>query len=588
MTMSTTFRATATGTLLIGSLVLFAPVIQPAAAAPTSQAAPDFSNPRATFETFLKALKADDLEAAKNCWFISDDNRSGVLDSLVGEWIESRRFNQAVQSKLPAAEREALKEKRRTWINCTDEAIQRSLDRLKGAVPRVCGDRATLRIPWHYKDGTEEQPAFRLSGIRPRESLRRVKGAWKLDAHWLTGFYRPTDYFEPAGWSYSWQPLAAVLRQVTGDILAGKLSTAETIDHTLDERWQEVRRRIDKRTLSPIDQRFFAAHNICIRYRLEFYVGRGSLWGIYNWSRRLMEAEIARSALAAEKQAAADAHRDRMGDMHSETQWRAAQGRIGEEFSFLADYYAADAGASAAHVHASLGMDADPQEPETARLAAARLAYDVEWRKIEEGERALPQAKASQSLRNRAPISNASFWSERWFEAAMALATSQDDRATAAKEYLERELALEKIVKKERAADQVLETDLLVTVYRRKKAETLLAELAQDGDKGTLRDARKALLDAVQPAYQAQWSHVLERHEPVETAYDWSARWRDAALALASSKPERIGAVEAHLTRMRVLQQHAKEWWDAESFAVWATQFHIAESEIQLAEMKGK
>jgi hypothetical protein len=302
-----------------------------------------------------------------------------------------------------------------------------------------------------------------------------------------------------------------------------------------------------------------------------------------------MEAEIARSADAAEKAAAVQAHLDRIKDVHSEVLARAALGREDIGHYVAADYFVADARASAAIVQASLGMDFDSRSPKTARLAAARMLYDLDRRELQETQRTRAEPNAAFPLRglNIYPVSA---WSWRWCQAAMALAATENDRVSALKDYLERQQELEKIVKEERAADHVPEMVLLDAIYGRKRAEAMLMEvIAAKGDKALL-DSRKALLDAAESARNAQWAWLLERHDSIEDAYRWSASLRDAAFALANSKAEKVAALESHLTRMSELRKLAKAWWNAATlssiYEVWATEYYVAEAEIHLTEMR--
>src|SRR5438128_2146503 len=72
--------------------------------------AADYSTPEKAFQTFLKAVKANDLAAAKRCWFISDSNELRVLDTVVGQWIAGRRLSATAKSKFTAKEMDLLKE----------------------------------------------------------------------------------------------------------------------------------------------------------------------------------------------------------------------------------------------------------------------------------------------------------------------------------------------------------------------------------------------------------------------------------------------------------------------------------------------
>ena len=40
-------------------------------------------------------MRKNDAKAAKMCWVIDDDNKSGALDVIVGFWISTRQINQA-------------------------------------------------------------------------------------------------------------------------------------------------------------------------------------------------------------------------------------------------------------------------------------------------------------------------------------------------------------------------------------------------------------------------------------------------------------------------------------------------------------
>jgi hypothetical protein len=74
--------------ILLAGVLGFA-LLQPSDAG--SFAAED-NSPTSVFATFLRALKADDLASAKKCWTISNNDKAGVLDALIGNCIAQRRF----------------------------------------------------------------------------------------------------------------------------------------------------------------------------------------------------------------------------------------------------------------------------------------------------------------------------------------------------------------------------------------------------------------------------------------------------------------------------------------------------------------
>jgi hypothetical protein len=58
---------------------------------------------------------------------------------------------------------------------------------------------------------------------------------------------------------------------------------------------------------------------------------------------------------------------------------------------------------------------------------------------------------------------------------------------------------------------------------------------------------------------------------------------------MATSKPERIAAIEAQLKRLGDLHQEMKERHDAgrlQSYLLWATEYYLADTEIELAQAK--
>ena len=68
------------------------------------------------------ATKANDVETAKRCWMIDDDNASGALDVVVGMWVASRKLVAATDAKFGADGVKLLGRWNRP--TCTDKAIE--------------------------------------------------------------------------------------------------------------------------------------------------------------------------------------------------------------------------------------------------------------------------------------------------------------------------------------------------------------------------------------------------------------------------------------------------------------------------------
>ena len=127
------------------------------------------------------------MEAAKSCWFFATTIRRAPVTLLWG------------CGDGPSAGQGCSGETRREGLgrvagaddivcrsDCTDEAIERTLRRLKNATVEIAGDTAALRIKW-AKDEPLDKPVFFYSGDDPVARFRRVKDQWKLDGHEETG-----------------------------------------------------------------------------------------------------------------------------------------------------------------------------------------------------------------------------------------------------------------------------------------------------------------------------------------------------------------------------------------------------------------
>src|SRR5438309_53857 len=143
----------------------------------------NFSDPKNTYEAFLRAIKANDLVKAKACYTISDEDTSRALDVILGIQITFHRFSEAAQSKLGNCAWAELQE----WNcniacdECTNEAIERTRSHLKQAVVTTKKDTAEMAIKWG--PNAFQEPAAHFSGESAIAVFRQVKGDWKLDFH---------------------------------------------------------------------------------------------------------------------------------------------------------------------------------------------------------------------------------------------------------------------------------------------------------------------------------------------------------------------------------------------------------------------
>jgi len=216
----------------------------------------EYSDPKKTYETYLRAIKANDLDAAKKCWSIVDNDPAGVLDVVAGLWVAAHRLGEVARHKLGPRGWAVLQE----WndivcrSDCTDEAIGRTLRRLKDAKVETAGNKATLTIEW-AKDEPHEKPVFGYAGDHPVAHFRRVKGQWKLDAGPETGLEQSADFLDPPD---TWGPFRGQIeatRLIIADLEKGKLRSDEETIAAFEAFGEEDATRRKPRILGPrLDQ----------------------------------------------------------------------------------------------------------------------------------------------------------------------------------------------------------------------------------------------------------------------------------------------------------------------------------------------
>jgi hypothetical protein len=128
---------------------------------------PAYKDPKTTFATYIEATRKNDLPAARRCWVIDDNNRSGALDVVVGLWISMREINQLVEKKFG---KERAEELLKGWArdDVSDAALDLTKKLLAKATVTIQGGIAKLKINW--EKGTLLAEATPSWG-RPRRSM---------------------------------------------------------------------------------------------------------------------------------------------------------------------------------------------------------------------------------------------------------------------------------------------------------------------------------------------------------------------------------------------------------------------------------
>ncbi len=200
----------------------------------------DYSDPIKTYQTFLEAIKRDDLAAAKACCTIADDNKSGSLDVLVGMWVTFHRFNKIALLNFREETSKYLKEgsdheeSPYLRVDCTDKALDRTISRLAGSKFEIEGDRAKLTIQWGEDAGYPNQAFFYSDEVR---IFCKFEGGWKLDILPEGTPETLADLFKPGSWGRAFRDGMNLLNAVMVEIESGKLKT-----------WQQVTEELEKRS----------------------------------------------------------------------------------------------------------------------------------------------------------------------------------------------------------------------------------------------------------------------------------------------------------------------------------------------------
>jgi len=204
---------------------------------------PDYSNPRATYRTYLNAVRQNDVRAAMNCWVIDDDNKSGALETIVGMWVAPRRFFQLAE-RTYKPEDLPVDFKKRQRDDLTDAAIDLTRRRIVDAEVKIEGDTAELRIKWEKNDGYPNT-AFEFSG--EPISFRRVEGKWKIDANKKAGIKRGADFFEQGTWGRAFRDQVDLMNKACDLMEMGDLKTVPEMESFFKSGFAELRRKHEER-----------------------------------------------------------------------------------------------------------------------------------------------------------------------------------------------------------------------------------------------------------------------------------------------------------------------------------------------------
>ncbi len=192
-----------------------------------------FADPVSTYRFYIDAVRKTDPEAAKSCFAISDDNKSGALDVMVGLWTSTRRLDQIATKKFGAnATREILEPIGFSRGDLSDAALDLTEKRLTGARVRFLGDdKAELVIQWHEDDGDPNE-AFEFQGDDPVEFIK-VNGAWKIDASKRIGDLPGEEFLKEGTWGAAFRDHVTIADAASDRLTKGTLKTPEDLKEFL-------------------------------------------------------------------------------------------------------------------------------------------------------------------------------------------------------------------------------------------------------------------------------------------------------------------------------------------------------------------
>ena len=204
------------------------------ASSPALAGDPDLSSPTAAVRSYLAATKANDVETARKCW--TADAATDTLDVVVGMWIETRKLVTATDAKFGAEGLKLLGRWNRP--NCTDRAIDRTLERVAAARVRAGETAARLVVAWAPEDRTSD-PAF-LCDFPFR--LSRSGDQWKLDASVLAGDSRADERAISIG-----RDEMAIMKDLTAGLEKGHFKEEADFERELKSRVEALKAKYEKK-----------------------------------------------------------------------------------------------------------------------------------------------------------------------------------------------------------------------------------------------------------------------------------------------------------------------------------------------------
>lgn len=213
------------------------PADMPVKATDKSETTSSTPSPTEVYRAYLNAVKKNDLEAAIGCWTIAGDDTCGALNVVVGMDVAFHRFNAAISNAGLDAKQFGDGFARRY---CTDEAIDRTLERLKESTFAISGDRANLTIRWDEDDG-HPKAVFGFSD--EPIPFRKCPAGWKIDANEYCDLGKPQDFFA-CTWGEAFRSQMTMANEAAAGLESGTLKTATDVVQVFEKHIGSLEGRI--------------------------------------------------------------------------------------------------------------------------------------------------------------------------------------------------------------------------------------------------------------------------------------------------------------------------------------------------------
>jgi hypothetical protein len=194
----------------------------------------DYSSPQKTYLTYLYAVKNNELELAKQCWFLPGESAASILDILVGIWVTHHHFNEVVALKFHERGRKFIRP------DCTDRAIDRTIERVTGSQAVISGNRAELMILWQENDGYPDA-VFHYTPDEPI-IFQRINSEWKIDAHEMAGLDQESiqSVFSPGSMGALMRNTKLILEALIEDLQEDRITTPEGLEKAWEQKAIEL------------------------------------------------------------------------------------------------------------------------------------------------------------------------------------------------------------------------------------------------------------------------------------------------------------------------------------------------------------